>query len=171
MKSKFLVFALLFWIQSSFSFNEEKIQLLLSEYATNIIAYSQNVDVEGAYRKLNTLFSTISANHDNDLFSNKVKCQLLTYLRYIGDDYGYNLKVSIDRQKIYPCEKFIEGRNYRFATFSKTTRYQGETTTVDYLMVIDVTNSEFTIAGLYLKLASIEKRYLVDCKIDFTSDE
>ncbi len=171
MKKKILFLSMLFSIQLSFSFNEERISLLLSEYATNIIAYSHNENVEGAYRKLNTLFSTISTNHDNDLFENKVKCQLLTYLRYIGDDYKYNLEVSIDRQKIHPCEKFIEGRNYRFASFSKTTKYNKQTTAVEYLMVIDVTEAEFTIAGLYLKLASIEKKYLADCALDLTSDE
>jgi tetratricopeptide (TPR) repeat protein len=167
------VFILIFTLnhQKIYSNDNDKLNLLLSEYITNIIEFSQSKNSVQSFLKLNSLYTDINEIHENELFGCERSSGLMNYLTIIKKDFNHNLIVTIENEKILTCNRYNEGKSYRFGTFQKTIKFNNKSKVIDILVMIDVTNSIYKIEGVFLKLLDIESRILNSCSKPVTNEE
>jgi tetratricopeptide (TPR) repeat protein len=171
MKGNFTVIISLILTIQVFGIQEKAIDSLFSVYATNMVNYAANKESKAAYRNLTTIFSSLHDSHENDLFGNEIACEILTYLRYVKDNFNQELEVSINDKKVLKCIKYVDGeKKYRFVTFTKTTKYQQKKATLPYLMVVDISLPHYKIAGLYILLEDTKNLFLKQCPPDEAPD-
>ncbi|WP_298370323.1 tetratricopeptide repeat protein [uncultured Lutibacter sp.] len=178
MKSTFKYYTLIILLLNNincFSFDEGNLNKLLQVYINNLIEYSYSADFNDATGSIlmgsyKDVFQ--DGNHHNELNPLQYDYSLVQYLAEIEQKYNRKIRVEIVNQKILKCSNSHNLKKYAYAKFTKIVQLPNDKpVTYDFLMIIDVTTSEYKIDQILLSYIN-DQQHLVDhCSKSTDSEE
>ena len=156
--------------------NNESLEGFVQGYFTSIIDYSNKLDNTAFANLMYMYYDTNLGTHHNELNKIKYDFNIIGYLSEIEKKYHGNIKVEITSESILDCTNINKenGKTFKYARFTKTVTLPNEKPkTFNFLMIIDVTNSDNKITDILLSyfLINEETNLLSKCTKNTDSEK